>query len=53
MDALFFIKLALQGGRKPSIRGVRGVSIYVESPLRLDSIGKNAGGPLFMLFSSS
>ena len=45
MDVLFFIKLATQGGREPPIRGARGVPIYVESPLRLDNIGKKCRVP--------
>ena len=31
--------------------GARGVHIHGETPLRLDNIDKNAGCPLFILFS--
>ena len=45
MDVLFLIKLAVHGGRKLQIRGARGVPIYVESPMRLDNIGKKCRVP--------
>ena len=41
----YFHKIGITRGGKLQIRGARGVPIYVESPLRLDNIGKKCRMP--------